>query len=88
MEAAVPGEIVDARGGLEKDHRRARGGRFAPRHLPSHAGYFEIVEPADQSAFDALFIEFSKHLISAYSSEMGSQSPILSVNFPAGQLSA
>ena len=61
METAVPREIVDARGGLEKDHRRARGFWLLTSYSPRHRRDFEIIEPADQSAFDTLSVEFSEH---------------------------
>lgn len=60
MKAAVPREIVDACGGLEKDHRRARGNRLTPRHLTRYTGNLKIIQPADKSTFDALGEKFVK----------------------------
>lgn len=54
MKAAVPGEIVDARRCLEKNDWRTRWDRFAPRNSSRHGCNFFIIEPADQSTFDAL----------------------------------
>jgi hypothetical protein len=54
MKPAVPREVVDAGGGFEENHRRARGVRRATRHDMRHARNFDIVETADESAFEAL----------------------------------
>jgi hypothetical protein len=54
VKTAVPGEIVDARGCFEEDDRRARGLQFLTRNSPGHRRDFQVIEPADQSAFDAL----------------------------------
>ena len=59
-ERAIKG-IVDACGCLEKDHRRAGRLRFLKGYTPRHAGNFEIIQSADQSAFDALGEKVAQH---------------------------
>jgi len=54
MKSAVPREIVNPRGGLEEDDRRARRLWFLARNFSRHRRDLEIIEPADKSAFDAL----------------------------------
>jgi hypothetical protein len=62
MEAAVPGEVIDPGRGFEENDRGAgrRGG------LSSHAlcdtRDLEVVQPADEPALDALFVELSKSI--------------------------
>ena len=61
MESTIPGKIIDARRGFEKNNRRAgRRRRLAGNPFGSPRD-FSIIEPADQSALDSLFEEFSKH---------------------------
>ena len=61
MKSAVPGEIVDASGGFEENNGRASGLGFLTGNLSGNTRNFEIVEPADKSAFDALGEEFFEH---------------------------
>jgi hypothetical protein len=61
MKAAIPREIVNPCGGFEEDNRRARRLRLLSCNTARHRRNFEIVEPADKSAFDALGEKFSKH---------------------------
>lgn len=58
MKPAVPGEIVDSRGGFEKDDRRPGRRRGVAGNALCHARNFEIIEPADKPALDALREEF------------------------------
>ena len=62
MKPAVPGEIVDSRGGFEKDDRRPGRRRGVAGNALCHARNFEIIEPAYETAFDSLFEEFFYHL--------------------------
>ena len=62
MKPAVPGEVIDPRGGFEEDNRRARRRRGVANNALCHARDFEIIEPADKPAFDSLFEEFFYHL--------------------------
>ncbi len=45
-----------------------------------HARNFQIVEPADDAAFEALFVEFLKHCEDGSLFRVGFGSPILSAN--------
>ena len=54
MKPAVPREIVNAGGGFEEDDRRSLGGRRVTGDEFRHARDLEIVEAADESAFEAL----------------------------------
>jgi hypothetical protein len=58
VKSAVPRKIVNARGCLEEDNRRAIRMRFFASHFARHGSDLEIIEPADKSAFDALGEEF------------------------------
>ena len=61
MEAAVPREIINPCGRFEKYDRRARWRWRVTDDEFSYACNFEIIEPADKSALDALGEKFSKH---------------------------
>ena len=63
METAVPGKIVDAGGRFEENNRRARGRRRLASQARCSTRNFEIIEPADESAFDALGEEIIEHSI-------------------------
>ena len=54
MKSAVPGKVIDAGGGLKKNDRLARCGRRVTGDKLRRLRHFEVVEPADKSAFDAL----------------------------------
>jgi hypothetical protein len=58
MKATIPGKVVNAGRGFEENDRCARGSRGLASHLLCQACDFEIVEPADKSALEALFEEF------------------------------
>jgi len=58
MKSAVPGKIIDPGGGFEEDDGRACRRRRLARNFFCDLRNFEIIEPADQSALDALFVEF------------------------------
>lgn len=62
MEAAVPGEVIDACGGFEKDNRGACRGRRLAGHSLRNPGNPAVIESADKSALDALVEEFSKSI--------------------------
>ena len=61
MKTAVPGEIIDSRRSLEKDNRCPRRNRRLAGDAFGQARDLEIVEPANQSALDALSEEFVEH---------------------------
>ena len=54
MESTVPGEIIDPGGGLEEDNRRTGRGRRLAGNAFCHARNLAIVQPTDESTFDAL----------------------------------
>jgi hypothetical protein len=54
VKPAVPGEIVNPGGGFEEDDGRARSGRRLTSYELRQARDLEIVEPANESAFEAL----------------------------------
>ena len=58
MKTAVPRKIVDARRGFEENNWRTIRLRFFASHLTRNRCDFEIIESADQSAFDALGEKF------------------------------
>lgn len=58
MKTAVPGEIVDACGGFEKDHRCALRWVLPMSHLPGDGCDLSVVETADQPSFETLGEEF------------------------------
>jgi hypothetical protein len=60
VEAAVPRKIVNASGGFEEDNRRARGLQLLASDFLCHRRNIEIVEAADNAAFDALCVNFAK----------------------------
>src|SRR5215216_1486845 len=72
MKTTVPRKIINARGSLEKHNRCARRTRRLASDAFRQARDLEIVEPADESAFDALGEEFVEHRFSP---------PILSAKF-------
>jgi hypothetical protein len=55
MKPAVPGKIVNPGGGLEENNGRAGRRRRLADNTPCNPGNFQVVEPADQAALDALF---------------------------------
>lgn len=61
MKSAVPGKIIDPGGGFEKDNRRARRSWRLADDTLCHTRDFQIVEPADKSAFEALSEEVLEH---------------------------
>jgi hypothetical protein len=61
MKTAVPGEIVYAGRCFEERDRRIIGWRLFASNGSRYRGNFEIIEPADQTAFDALREEFVEH---------------------------
>ena len=61
MEAAVPGEIVDPGRGFEEYNRRALSRRRLTGNKFCEPSNFEIVEPASETAFEALYVKFSNH---------------------------
>ena len=58
MKSAIPREIVNSCGCFEEDDRRARGKWLVVSDEFRHCRNLEIVEPADESAFDALGEKF------------------------------
>jgi hypothetical protein len=62
MKPAVPREIVDPGRGLEKEDRRLGGRRRLAGDAPCEARDPEIIQPADESAFDALCEEFRESI--------------------------
>ncbi len=71
MESAIPGEIVNACGGFEKDHRLSGWLRCALRYLPRHVGNLQVIQAADKAAFDALGKKVFEHFISFRHSPLG-----------------
>ena len=61
METAIPGKIVNPRGGFEENDRRLRSRRRLSSHAFGDACNFAMIESADDSALDALFEEFVEH---------------------------
>ena len=61
MECAVPGKVIDACGGFEERDWRARGLWLLTGNAPCYTRDLQIIEPADESAFDALSEEFFYH---------------------------
>ena len=58
MESAVPREVIDPCGGFEERDRRAGSRRRATSYELRHTRNLQIIEPADESAFEALSEEF------------------------------
>ena len=85
MKSAVPGKIVDPGGGFEEDDGRACRRRRLARNFFCGLRNFEIVEPADQSALDALSVEFWKHG-EKFAMENRFCPPILSANFAVNSM--
>ena len=54
VEPAVPREVVDPRRCFEEDDWRAHRLRGALHHLPRHIGNLQVIQPSDESAFNAL----------------------------------
>ena len=67
MESAVPGEIVNASGCLEENNRRARRMRRVTSYKLRHARDLEIIEPADESAFETLGEKFFHPILTNHS---------------------
>lgn len=63
MKTAVPREIIDTSGGFEEDNRCIRWWGGMTGDASCDPRNFEIVEVADQSAFDALCEEIFEHTI-------------------------
>ena len=61
MKSGVPREVINPCGCLEEEDRRVGELRLALRNLPCHAGDLQIIEPAGESAFDALGEKFLEH---------------------------
>ncbi len=57
MESTVPGEVIDPCGSFEKSDRRAARRRRVTSDESRYASDLQIIEPADKSAFEALFEE-------------------------------
>ena len=63
MESAIPREIVNACGCLEKNNGRALRGWGETGDMFCHARDLEIIKPADKSALDALGVKiFECHI--------------------------
>ena len=60
MKATVPRQVIDPRGGFEEDNWCARRRGRLTGNASCQARDFKIVEPADESALDALREEFRK----------------------------
>jgi hypothetical protein len=58
MKSAVPGKVINAGGGFEKNNGRAVRLGFLPGNLLCDTGNFEVIQPADESAFDTLGKKF------------------------------
>lgn len=58
MKPGIPGKIVDPCGCLKENHRRAIGQRFSAEHFARNRFDFEVIEPADEAALNALGEEF------------------------------
>lgn len=61
MKPAIPREIIDACGGFEEDHWSPCGRRRVTGDEFRDARDLEVVEPAHESAFEALGEEFFYH---------------------------
>lgn len=61
MKSTIPRKIIDPCGSFEKGDRPTRWGRRAAGDEFRDARDFEIVEPADQSTFEALIEKFFEH---------------------------
>ncbi len=61
MKPTIPGEIIDPGGGFEKDDRRAVSRRRVTSDEFCYARNFDVIEPAEESALEALGEEFSEH---------------------------
>jgi hypothetical protein len=57
VKTAVPGEIINTGGGFEEYDRCGRRLRVLAGYAPRHRRDFEIIQPADQPAFDALGVK-------------------------------
>ena len=54
MESAVPREVVNACGGFEERDRCTRGLWLLMGNAPRHTRDLQIIEPAEEAAFEAL----------------------------------
>jgi hypothetical protein len=70
MKTTIPGKIINSSGCLKEHDRRTVGLWFFTENSSRHSRNFNIIESADQPAFDALREEFLEH-----------SPPILSANF-------
>ena len=61
MKSAVPREIIDPCRGFEERDRCTRWLWLLTGNAPRYARYLQIIEPADESAFEALGEEFFYH---------------------------
>lgn len=78
MKTAIPGEIVDPRGGFEEHDWRALGRRRLADNAFCSTRNLEIIQPADKTAFEALSEYFVEHKTVC--------PPILSAIFPPNRL--
>lgn len=60
MKAAVPRQIVDSGRGFEEDNGSARRSGRLMGNTFGNTCDLEVIQPADESAFDALSEEFRK----------------------------
>src|ERR1044072_8685925 len=63
VESTIPRKIIDTCRGFEKHNRRAGRRRGLTSNALGKPRDFSIIEPADKSALDSLFEEFSEHEI-------------------------
>jgi len=60
MKPAVPGEVIDPCRCFEEDDRRTMSRRRVTSYKSRHTCNFEIIEPADKPALEALDEKFNE----------------------------
>ncbi len=61
MKAAIPGQIVDAGGGFEKDHGSTDGNGRTARDAPCQRGNPDVIDATDEAALDTLLEKIAHH---------------------------